>query len=382
MITHRVETRHPAEPSVRFYRTIAISFLLLTVVLLGVVIFVTSKKADIIITAKEDSKSINLSIEAGKEKIAGKAIVGTLASDQFVWSEKYFPTGNKTADDVATGEVIIYNKTAASQPLVKTTRLLTASGILFRLSERVEVPAAGQVTAKVYSDQKGASFDIGPSQFTIPGLNIEKQKLIYAESLKPMTGGTRQVGVLSESDLKSAQDGFAEKMKEAYLAAKAKNDPAGMKRIALAVDGGTSVNKAAGDEVSEFTVSGSSTMVSVLYNPADLNELINKEMGQKIDADAEKILSVSKEPQVAIVSYDLSAGTAQLSVRQDINVTIDANAAKLSVLNFLGKKKDEIQRYVLGLDHVAGVEVKFTPSWMRTAPGVPDKIKVMVKNVK
>ena len=83
-----------------------------------------------------------------------------------------------------------------------------------------------------------------------------------------------------------------------------------------------------------------------------------------------------------MVSYDLKNNTAQISVHEEVMVTLDANAPRLSASNFFDKKKDEIERYVLGLHHVSGVEVKFSPGWMRNAPSVSDRIKVVVKNAR
>ena len=104
-------------------------------------------------------------------------------------------------------------------------------------------------------------------------------------------------------------------------------------------------------------------------------------MSNRVDASTEKVLSVSKEPQVTLGSYDIEKQKGQLSVYQDVLVTLDVNGEKLMVNNFFGKKKDEIERYVFGLGHVVGVDVKFSPGWMRTAPAVAEKVQVVVKNV-
>ena len=90
---------------------------------------------------------------------------------------------------------------------------------------------------------------------------------------------------------------------------------------------------------------------------------------------------MDNKPQITVGNYSLKDSTAELAVREDATVTLDANVEKLSPQYFLGKKKDEIQRYVLGLDHVASVDVKFSPSWLMSAPTVPDRIKIVVKNV-
>lgn len=377
MITHRMSTQTP-EPPVRFYKIIALSFLLITVVLLALVVFVTSKKADIVIVAKADPKNIQLSIAVNKDGQGVEAIKGNVSAVPFSWAQTFSPTGNKKVDAVVKGEVVVYNKMNVPQPLVKTTRLLTATGVLFRLSAGTVVPANGQVTVPVYADVPGVASEIAPSQFTIPGLTPAKQQLVYAESTVAMIGGSRSVGVLSAADIKNAEDAYKQKVVEAYLAA----NPAGSEARAVVVaEQVLSVNHKPGEEVGEFVVSGSSTMAVVSYGASDLLALVNKKATSKIDTTAEKLLSVARAPEVTLARYALADGTADLAVSQTVMVTLDANVEKLLPENFFGKGKDAIQRYILGLDHVAGVDVQFSPSWIFTAPSVPDRIRVVVKNV-
>ncbi|MFH1292434.1 MAG: hypothetical protein ABIH87_04540 [bacterium] len=376
MITRRVSTKIQPEPPVRFYRTIAISFLVLTIVLLAVVVFFTSKKTDIVIVAKSDNKNINLSIEVGDDN----SLKGMVTTTFFSWSEKYSPSSNKVVDALATGQVTIYNDSSYDQPLIKTTRLLNPDGVLFRLTEGVNVPANGQVTANVYADKKGSGGDIGPTSFTIPGLSDSRQKTVYAKSINNMSGGVSKVGVLTETDLQTAKSNYLTKVKQAYL----KNlDSTGQENeiVVLIKDNSINADKAVGDEIDGFTIMGTSTVVVVEYNKADLQTVVGIELSKKIDTTSEKVLSIGKEPQVSLESYDLIEGTARLSIYQDVLVTLDANGSKLAKVNFFGKNKDEIQRYIMGLGHVVGVETKFSPSWMRSAPSVSERIKVIVKNV-
>lgn len=379
MIVRHTETRLK-EPSVRFYRTIAFTFLILTVVLLGVVIFITSKKAVITIISKEDSKSVNLTVNVdavgGSEKIKG--VVTTTA---FSLTEKYFPTGSKSLAGVAEGSVTIYNKSNTDQVLIKTTRLLSPNGVLFRLADRITVPANGEVVAKVYADKEGTESEIGPSQFTVPGLNVERQKVVYAESKSKMIGGARSVGVLSENDLTNAKSDYVEKLKKAVIESLNSGGWENLGKIVVVVTQNTDVDKKLGEEIDGFTLSGANSVVVVGYDKLALTNLVSTEMSKKINVGSERVLSASGEPTPTVVSYDLVNRTAQLSVRQEALVSLDPDAETLLPRSFVGKSKDEIERYVLGLDHVAGVDVKFTPSWIRKAPTVPDHIKVIVKSV-
>lgn len=380
MITHRVTTKLAPEPPVGFYRTIAVSFLVVTLVLLGVIIFFTSKKASVVIVAKTDNKNVNLDINVVKQKADEASIVGIVTTTEFAWSQKYFPTGNKTSEGIAVGSVVLYNETNAAQTLVKTTRLLNSAGVLFRLSDRVVVPAKGQVIASVYADLPGASGNIGPSKFTIPGLSEDKQKVIYASSTKDMMGGVRTVGILTAEDLKAAELDYVEKVKQAIDSSLGQVGSFNQKLV-FVPSHNVVADRHAGDEVTEYNLSGTSSVVVAYFSSDEMKVILGKEISKRIDAGTEKVLSVNKEPQVSLASYDLAKQQARLSVYQDVLVTLDANADKLAADNFFGKSKDEIERYVFGLGHVVGVDVKFSPSWMRSAPAVADRIQVIIKNV-
>lgn len=382
MITYRMATQPAQEPSVKFYKIIAVTFLFLTVVLLGLIVFMTSKKAIITVVAKGDVKKVSLSVTVSPNPAQDDAVKGMVTAVPFKWSEVYHPTGNKVVDGISKGKVVVHNTSSAPQTLIKTTRVLADSGVLFHLSDKIIVPAGGQITVAVYADQPGATSDIGPSKFSIPGLSADKQKVIYAESTDPMSGGQARLGVLSADDLKAASVNFKEKMKAAFVAAQASSTAVDSKMVVMVASEADQADHKVGDEVTDFTVSGTSTMVMAVYTGQDLSQLVSRQISEKIDPTTEKFLGVDAEPQVSIASYDVKNNTAQLSVYQDAQVTLDANVDALSPAHFFGKSKEEIQRYILGLDHVADVQVKFSPSWMLSAPSVPDRINVVVKNIK
>jgi len=48
---------------------------------------------------------------------------------------------------------------------------------------------------------------------------------------------------------------------------------------------------------------------------------------------------------------------------------------------FFGKTRDEVRRYVISLDHVHNVDVRFQPAWMQHVPHVHDNIQIVVKEI-
>ena len=379
MIAHRFETR-PNEPSVKFYRTIAVTFLIIAVGLFGLVILLTTKNATITILAKNDASVVNiaLTISPHPASDATATIAGTVSSSIQAFTATFQPTGTQTTDAVATGNVIIYNQQNTTQALVKTTRLLTPNGILFRLKNNITIPAGGQTTALAYADSAGAAGNIGPTKFTIPGLPVDKQKLVYAENKETFTGGVKSTGVISEADLTSAKNSYAEKLKSNIMNGLSNTDGVAI----FITNQNVASDQPVGTPVETFNLSGTSTVIIANFNTDELNRVIKKELETKLDAEAEKVLTVGQKPMLSLASFDEQNNSLQLSARQDLYVTLDPDAAKLAPTNFINKSKDEITRYLLGLGHVAGTEVKFSPSWMPTAPGSADRIKIMVKNVK
>ena len=127
--------------------------------------------------------------------------------------DKVFPaTGERVIEGRAVGKVKIFNRSGGGQTLIATTRLLSEGNGLFRLKDKITVQAGKIGEAEVYADKVGADGDIGPSEFTIPGLLQSLQKLIYAVSEAPMTGGAVETAVVSAGDIEQAKNKLVEKL--------------------------------------------------------------------------------------------------------------------------------------------------------------------------
>ena len=78
-------------------------------------------------------------------------------------------------------------------------------------------------------------------------------------------------------------------------------------------------------------------------------------------------------------SYEASSTIAIVNVSASGLVSLNPESGQFAKSLFFGKNKEEVRRYLLSLDHVQGVEVKFTPAWMRSVPPVPEHVSVVVK---
>lgn len=381
MMTRRLSTSHAPHSPVRFYKIISFLFLFITVSLLGVIVFITNKHATVVVVADEETKNTQFSVKISNDQSIQSNIAGTVTSTVFYWSKKYNPVGTKTVEGTSGGQLTIYNTSDVPMTLIPKTRFITDNGVLFRLKSRTTVPAIGHIVAEVYADQPGQANDIPPSEFTLPALPLDKQKVIYAVSTEAMTGGSSAVGILTQEDVQGAEADYKEKIKEAFLSTANVGGP-GQQTFISVLNTSVQANQEVGVESKEFTLSGTSTLLVVSYNVEKFNQVVGQALQSRINQGSDKLLPLAKQPELSLKSYDDSRGEAELMVTQNMVLSIDETADTLTPQHFLGMKKEEIEKYVRGLGHVAGVEVRFSPSWARSAPESSDKIKVFVRNIK
>lgn len=105
-------------------------------------------------------------------------------------------SGQTPINTKATGSIIIFNDySTAPQKLIKDTRFSTPNGLIYRIDTPVTIPGKkgttpGSVTVTVTADNAGANYNIGLSDFVVPGLSgTAAYKSIYARSKTAMTGG-------------------------------------------------------------------------------------------------------------------------------------------------------------------------------------------------
>jgi len=346
---------------------------------LGGIIFMSSKRAEITIVTKADSVEVNTVIDINPND--DSSIVSGFVTSTFVeLSKAYSPKGNKTEDAIATGELIIINDSSVAQPLISTTRFMTTSGLLFRLKSGVTVPAGGQVTAEVYADKAGESGNIGPSNFTIPGLNEAKQKLIYAKSEATMIGGIKTIGVFSQEDLTNAQNSLLADLKTKGTEM-LETQNSNKKGLFDVVQYTFENDGEQGAEISSFNVTGKATVVGVFYDEESLKNYSKDMLEKHIVDNSEVLQSASEEPSVVLSKYDFEEGTAKLTVTNSGLVDLDPNSRELQKIMFYGKTEDEVRRYVMALSHVSSVEMNFHPAWVREVPHVASKVEITIRQV-
>ncbi len=383
MVSRRKETNLPKDRPVRFYKIVALTFLFITLLLLGSIVFMSSKRATITITSKEKPIKSTTAVEVSSEPKPGssKVVKGMVTSTQIITTSTFSPTGEKKIPAKASGEITINNDSGSPQPLVETTRLLSEDEVLFRLQSDVEVPANSTITAKVKADQEGEQGNIEPGRFTIPGLSSARQEVVYGTSDEPMTGGVKSVGAISKSDVQQAQEKLRKEIKQKAKEMFKTDQATRNLKVSLSQANFQTESKI-GEEVDNFEMRGEATVVGVAYNKEKIKELANQALMKKAVDDTEIVKSSDEEPQVKFDSYDEEDNTAILTVSINGTSSLNPDSKQLNKVMFFGKTEQEVRRYLLSLEHVHSVDVEFSPAWIDTVPHVSDHVNIIVKKVK
>lgn len=367
-----------SSPSIAALRNIAITFVVMTLFLLGFVIYTTLSRASVSVTLRPVDREVNFRLTLAEEALGRGVPSGALkasflettasATDTFV------PSGTTARTGKAGGTVTIHNETDRPQPLVATTRLLNPAGLLFRLTEPVRVPAQGTVDALVEADKEGAEYEItATSRFTIPGLNSALQQSIYASSSAPMARGGAAESTVTAQDLETARQTLKAKLldeaRQAFTAQVGENKITPDDFTVETLEETASVK--AGVAARSFTVGMKLRIIGVVFNREELLRRVADEVGADVSGDTGL--------RYRIEGFDAISRTAELTGLAVVGSSLDRSSSIFGASSFAGKTPAEVKFYLENFEGVEKVEVQVSPYWQRRLPRLPSRIKVEVK---
>ena len=131
----------PSSPS---FKKITLSFVVVVIVLLVFIVYFSFAKATIIITLGSEQKTQAFDLTVSSTSTESD-LVGRIITKEIEISQKFEVANFEEKTGVASGKIRIINNNNDSQQLIKTTRFLTAEGLLFRLKNNVLIPAGKEI---------------------------------------------------------------------------------------------------------------------------------------------------------------------------------------------------------------------------------------------
>jgi len=281
-----------------------------------------------------------------------------------------------------TGKITIYNTSRTEQPLIKTTRLLSSDGKLFRLKDTVRVPAGGQVdNVEVSADQAGQEMTIEPTKFTIPGLNTIRQESIHGESFEKFQYVEKGETLISNEDLNKAKENLKQRLKDRLAETVKNNNYQGYDNVVQKIDENAvkfETGAKAGDKVNEFKMSAKVDAAVVAFKTEDVSETAKLKVGESLPDDKQLESFDSNNFEYSVDKYSLDKGIADLKVNVAAQMILKEGTEIIKADRLVGLSRGQLDDYLSSLREVAGYEVKFTPNWITKVPSLIDHVKVEV----
>ncbi|PIQ67366.1 hypothetical protein COY25_04720 [Candidatus Uhrbacteria bacterium CG_4_10_14_0_2_um_filter_41_7] len=376
--------RKPLSRSMRVYQKAAIVFVIVSLLLLLAVLYLSVSKATITVVPNSVLVSATSPVEITENPLGSGQVKGFVYSDTYTKARTFTlpKEGATIKEGKAGGMVTLINETDSDQPLVATTRVLSKEGVLFRLDEATTVPAKGQIDVMVHADKLGASGDIGPTQFTIPGLPVSSQSVIFAVSVDPMVGGVAYVRVVTAEDL----DNAAKELSDEILA---ESKTLLAKDVDQSIYNGQAFNAEEiervtdtepGSEAGAFNISYTAKVTGVFYEKETVALQVENDLYNQLQAGNE-IVSVNRDGlQSSIQSVDTLKKSATLSVYLDGFGAISSGSDLLNKNNLIGKSASEVVSTLKASESIKDVSVSFTPFWLKRVPKLKDHISIKVES--
>ena len=382
--------------SKRFY--IFFIFLGLSLILAGLAAYLVLPRTKIILSPQTENISLDISITGSKNIFQIDAALNKIPV-QLVRVEKKFSrefeaTGEKELNEKAKGIITVYNGYSSSpQTLVATTRFLSGDGKLFRSVKAVTVPGAkieeGKIIASVLdvealADQPGKDYNIGPTNFTIPGFKgTEKYSGFYGKSKALMSGGaTGKMKVVSADDLKKAEESLTQEASDKIKQALYEQMPADLKLLEDAlVEKIVESSSNPGLEVpaERFVFEIKTVAQALLFKEKDLKDLIDLNLSGQIDQN-KRLLSQTREIiwEKPVVDWDKTEASLSLKIQEEAAFKIDIEKLKE---NLAGLSEIEVRKYLTNQSEIKEAKVSSWPFWVKRVPFEKNRIKITIQGV-
>lgn len=364
------------------YRRIALTFVVVVAFALIAVLYLATMQAVIRVSAVETTLTSEYIVTAAESPTSDIQVPSVILEGTLGKTMAFEPSGEGAVEEdaIATGTVTIYNGLSFAQPLVRTTRLLSPEGVLFRLDEAVSIPAGGSVTAAVYADVAGATGNIEPTRFSVPGLSTARQELVYAESSEAFSGGVVTRSVVSEEEMEEAASQLEQGLFDdarTMLREEAGEDYTGELYALEVAEKTFSIEP--NTQADGYEISMTVNVSAVFYDEAKMQQIVVAKLYESLGQGQEFVSIDTENLEVSIEALDQEGNRGSLkTVLVGRSITSRANDA-LDVSRFVGMSGEEVEQVLVQEGVATEVKVDFFPFWVRSVPQLKDHIYIEIE---
>jgi hypothetical protein len=345
-------------------------------------------------------REITLPLNTPGSATAGPSTDGALGFTLVTLSRegsKQVPAGTEErVDRKASGKVVIYNSYSTSpQTLVANTRFESPTGLIFRIQSQVIVPGMktvngvttpGSIAATIYADAGGEKYNIGLSDFTIPGFKGDPRYAKFSaksDPKSPITGGF--VGTekkVTASDLAAAKVSIETQLKSELQNLIESQIP----ETHVLFKGATtfdfnSLPQESSGSTTLATIREQGTVYGILFSKSELSKFLASRLGEINGKD----VAIDNFDSLTFSLSDMANFDPKTTQKIDFTLAGDAhfvwNIDTATISNSLaGQKRANIKAIMASFESIDRANVSLNPVWVFTLPKNPAKITVQLEN--
>lgn len=370
----------------KHWKTPVITFIVLAVIAVSSFAFYEyiAVKATVKITPKQKELVIKSNYTA--KKIPSKGELGYEVMSFTKEVSKTVPaTGEKKTETRAGGSIIVYNNySSASQKLIKNTRFESPNGLIFRIENSITIPGQykkdgklypGSVEVKILADSVGEEYNVGLTDFTIPGFKGDpRYNKFYGRSKTSIVGGfSGTIKTASQSDLDKAKGELDTEIKTVLYDEALKSIPSNY--ISLNGASKLSVENTSATGSNEIKLKG--TLDLMVFDRQKLAKFLAEENIPNFDENPVSSESLSK--------LSVNFGENPTKIGSDsINFSMIGTTTifwlfdeKKLITDLLGQPKSNINNLFSSYSVIDRAEIDLVPSWRSKLPTDPNKIQII-----
>ncbi|MEK7148266.1 MAG: hypothetical protein AAB758_03125, partial [Patescibacteria group bacterium] len=257
-------------------------------------------------------------------------------------------SGEEEVSRKASGVIVVYNN-AASEPqkLIENTRFESPSGKIYRIAKAITIPGKkgalpGSIEVTVYADEAGDTYNMGLTDFTVPGLKgTPRYSTIYARSKTPIAGGfVGQEKVITSENLDKAKTELKTALGQELISkAQAEVPEDFLLSSSLSSITFEDLPQSASDDKGSATINMRGNLYGIMFKRSDLAKTL-----------AERKLSALSDTPIDLVSFDTLeltfAGTppSDLLPINEINFKVSGTGTVVWRTDELALKSDLVGR--------------------------------------
>ncbi|HEX4799254.1 MAG TPA: hypothetical protein VFV22_01820 [Candidatus Paceibacterota bacterium] len=349
--------------------------------------------ATITIQPKVREITVQSEISAKKTPMAGELSYELLTLDASA-EKQVQAKGKEEAKVPASGKIFVYNTNSSPQKLIANTRFESPDGLIFRIKESIEVPAAsasaedvipGKIVVDVFADQVGEKYNIQPTRFTVPGLKGSPQfDAVYAESTTAFTGGFEgDRYIIDPTDLQTAQQELHVELRNILLTQIKEKVPAGFLLYDDAITFTFTSLPATeyGDTLA--TIKETATLHAPIFKENMFSQYL-AELGVPEYNNEPVTLS---DPKSLVFSYtDPQTSLLDISTLDSLDFTLRGNTKVIWQFDeqklkndLIGKRKTDSTQVLSNYKSIENANTVVRPFWATTFPDDIEEIEVITE---